>query len=276
LNESLVSFGCERHLTGVLLQPGQPSSTVGVLLFNSGVIHRVGAHRLNVKWARALGADGHLSLRFDLSGQGDSLMPQRPLPRAQQVQDDLRHAVDELGRAGARRVVIIGICSAAMHGLAAAQRDERIGGLLMIDGHAYPTWRTPWYYHWRRISARGVADNWRAAWRSLVAARQVRAAEQADAGDADPVAQPTREAFAESLRLLARRGVSVRMIYTATWSRFYSYPAQFQDVFGAEPFARQVEVLFAPHVDHTLTPLAAQAEVTALARAWLREAALQA
>jgi hypothetical protein len=275
LSETLLSFGREGHLRGVLLSPTQPASGAGVLLFNSGVIHRIGPHRLNVKWARALAGDGHASLRFDLSGQGDSLMPLRPLTRSEQVLDDLRCAVDELQRAGAQRVVVIGICSAAMHGLAAAQCDERIAGLLMIDGHAYPTRRTPWHYYWQRIRARSAAENWRIARMTLGTTRKASPAVQADAGENDPVAQPTREAFAEALERLTARGVSVRMIYTATWARFYSYRGQFNDVFGAEPFARRIQVLHAPHVDHTLTPLAAQAEVTALARDWLREVAGQ-
>ncbi|MGA8008355.1 MAG: alpha/beta hydrolase, partial [Thiomonas sp.] len=62
----------------------------GVLLFNAGVIHRVGAHRVNVKLARALAADGIATLRCDLHGMGDSLRADGRLSYKDQVVADLR------------------------------------------------------------------------------------------------------------------------------------------------------------------------------------------
>jgi hypothetical protein len=273
--ESLLNFGSEGQLSGVLTRPpqGVSPSQVGVLLFNAGVVHRIGPHRLNVKWARALSQDGHVSLRMDLSGQGDSQMPEQPKPRQQQVLDDLRHGVDQLVAAGAEQVAVIGICSAAMHGLAAAGQDPRIAGLLMIDGHAFPTRWTTLHYHWRRARARGwwasAGLAW-AAWRAGQATSGVPSHAAEASVEVDPIAQPSRESFARSLQALTARGLAIRMIYTATWSRFYSYARQFHDVFGREPFASKVQVQFMPEVDHTLTTQASQAESLQAVRRWMR------
>jgi hypothetical protein len=84
LDESTLCFGAEQSLIGVLARPGEAlgPARVGCLLLNVGVNHRIGPRRLNVKLARALAGLGIPSLRFDLSGVGDS--------RASAAQNDFR------------------------------------------------------------------------------------------------------------------------------------------------------------------------------------------
>ena len=67
-------FGRSQHLVGVLSTPTVVSAAAppGIVLVNSGIIHRIGANRVYVRLARALAVCGSASLRFDLSGIGDS------------------------------------------------------------------------------------------------------------------------------------------------------------------------------------------------------------
>ncbi|MFT3954888.1 MAG: alpha/beta hydrolase [Piscinibacter sp.] len=130
--ELAVSFGPGKHLSGTLALPdelgGRP---VGFIMLNAGVIHRIGPHRFNVRLARALADQGWPSLRFDLAGQGDSDNAPQVQAFERQIVADLRAAMDHLGRtAGVERFVIAGICSGAHRGLAVAQEDERVIGLV--------------------------------------------------------------------------------------------------------------------------------------------------
>ena len=99
MRETTSTFGAQGDLLGTITFPEAGRSApppFGVLLFNAGVIHRVGAHRVNVKLARAFAADGVATLRFDLHGMGDSLRADGRLSYKEQVVADLRAAMDLL------------------------------------------------------------------------------------------------------------------------------------------------------------------------------------
>ena len=69
-----ILFGPEHRLLGVLTRPvGSLQAGIACLMFNFGVTHRTGPRRIQVKLARRLAQQGVASLRFDLSGLGDSL-----------------------------------------------------------------------------------------------------------------------------------------------------------------------------------------------------------
>src|SRR5688572_23958863 len=122
------------------------------IMLNSGLLHRVGPHRLYVELARALAAQGIPSLRFDFSGIGDSG------PRTDQVQarlaavDETREAMDLLHeRIGSRSFVLVGVCSGADAAFRTAARDHRVVGTVMIDGLPYRSWRFFLRHYLRRL-----------------------------------------------------------------------------------------------------------------------------
>ena len=140
---SLVQLGAEGHLVGTLVQPTGPSAAVGVLFVNAGVIHRIGPHRIHVKIGRVLAQDGVPSLRLDLTGLGDSGRAGGTDGMLAQVRRDIRAALDLLAeRTGLSRFVIIGICSGAEYGYQYALDDERVAGLVMVDGYSFGNRRT--------------------------------------------------------------------------------------------------------------------------------------
>lgn len=275
MNEIPMLFGDERHLVGTLTLPARsPSEPMGVLLFNAGVIHRIGPHRINVKLARHLASLGFPCLRFDLSGQGDSRASSSAAPYCEQSVADLRAAMDQLERtAGVHRFAIVGICSGADHGLACALADPRIAGLWMLDGYAYPTRKTRWLLYRRKFEQRGLLSS--ASWllqrvaalpgRVLAALRP--RGEPAQVADYGRNVPPPAE-FARSLQTIVDRGVDVFMMYSGSLLNTYNYPEQFTDVFGTHPFARVVRCQFQPEIDHTVTPLSAQRKLLELVGQW--------
>ena len=271
MNEMVVTFGEDSHLVGTLTEPETPNE-IGFLLLNAGVLHRVGPHRFNVKLARFLSRKGHTVLRFDLSGQGDSLLPRQQRPYHQQAVVDILAAMDDVSaRTGVRRFVIAGICSGANNGLNAALQDERVAGLVMIDGHAYPNWRTFVLYYAGRLFSRSPADVIRTAVSKLRrGAAEKRRLAQATAQAADtPYAK--REAYAQSMQMLVDRGTRVFILYTNSWSRQYNHASQLSDVFGKWSFVKHVRCQFAREFDHTFTLLESQHTVADWISLWSAE-----
>ncbi len=118
LTETACRFGDDEVLFGVHTQPStQQGKLPTVVLFNSGVAHRVGPNRLYVELARNLAAVGFATFRCDIEGIGDSVLrgPGRenhPYPdtAARDAEITLRFITERFGTHG---MVVMGLCSGA-------------------------------------------------------------------------------------------------------------------------------------------------------------------
>src|ERR1700754_2059370 len=74
IHDQVVMIGARNSMVGLVTQPVdyEPSDRPVFVILNSGIIHRVGHHRMYVSLARMLARAGYQVLRFDLSGIGDS------------------------------------------------------------------------------------------------------------------------------------------------------------------------------------------------------------
>ncbi|MEO8904973.1 MAG: alpha/beta fold hydrolase [Polyangiaceae bacterium] len=128
---------------GILTEPAVPSDQTGtaVLLLNIGANHHIGSNRMYVHMARAWAAQGFQILRMDFSGMGDS-------PAQAGKENDVysnrsmaetRSAIDFMLAQGARRVVLMGLCSGAYVAYHTAIADPRVSGIVMIN---------PLTFHW--------------------------------------------------------------------------------------------------------------------------------
>lgn len=291
-------FGDDGRLVGLVTRPQLGAGPVGVVLVNAGVIHRVGPHRSAVKLARALAPDGFTVLRFDLSGVGDS----RPATAARsfhtQAVEDIRDAMDLLHRQyQVREIVLFGICSGAVHALATALADDRVSGLVMVDGHAYPTWKTPLATAWAlartlppgALARKLLRQATRWLGRRPAAGRTVDEPPRlmADAPLAGAAGTPTgldeqhpppgapldRTAFRRVMQALVARGTRVYLIYSGSVREAYGYAGQMRDTYGHHSFLRHVQLDFIPTLDHTLTTLDGQRTIERAVRHWLGQAA---
>jgi pimeloyl-ACP methyl ester carboxylesterase len=135
VRERVVTFGPDRGLVGVLCEPGAPpeEATPLVLIPNSGIVHHVGIWRLHTRAARRLAAAGFPSLRFDLSGIGDSEPPAEALSIGDVVIRDLTAAADYVRSQGKGRIVVMGLCSGGRDALELAALDPAVVGTVAID-----------------------------------------------------------------------------------------------------------------------------------------------
>jgi pimeloyl-ACP methyl ester carboxylesterase len=139
LIEEPVGFGPERALVGIVSAPSRDAgSSVGVILLNAGLVHRVGPNRSHVALARRLAAGGCTTLRFDFSGIGDSPPRQDAVPFETFAITETADAMRRLESSrGIERFVLFGLCSGADVALQAAYRDERVVGAVLVNPSVY-------------------------------------------------------------------------------------------------------------------------------------------
>jgi len=108
-----------------------------IILFNTGTEYHIGPHRLYVRLAREWAARGHLVLRFDLGGIGDS----EPPPDAEgnvaypgQMLDDACEAIAFVRKEWPRRrVIVAGLCSGGWLAFLAAREGLEVDGIVSIN-----------------------------------------------------------------------------------------------------------------------------------------------
>lgn len=255
--EKIAAFGPEGALSGVLALPTQQEpGAPGLALFNAGIVHRVGPHRLNVKIARALAARGVASLRFDLSGLGDSRPAESGADLHSRTMADIHAALDELGKtAGAQRFALAGLCSGADNAYRAALLDRRIKGLALIDPYAYESRRAKI----ERAAAKALdPKRWKSALARVISTDKVRNERATRPEQESSRPHPPAAEFGADLKRLTDRGVDILILYTRFVEGRLTRPEHFFETFAGLDFGGRLTVEVDRAGDHTHTALAAQ------------------
>lgn len=135
--EHPVRFGPGNRLAGVVCEPsGMDRPSRAVVFANAGRDYHIGWGRSTVRQARALAQAGVASLRFDISGVGDS----RPedgqegevLYSARQCAD-LRAAIDATAAIGVETVGLVGRCSGGWAAFTVALDDPRVDAVALLN-----------------------------------------------------------------------------------------------------------------------------------------------
>jgi pimeloyl-ACP methyl ester carboxylesterase len=155
LEEQAALLGARRSLVGIVARPQTSvrSEDPAIVILNTGIVHRVGHHRMYVTLSRRLAAAGRVVVRFDLSGVGDS-PPRSDAPTlVLAALADIREVLDSLEWARhASRFILIGLCSGADHAVLYANGDPRVVGLVLMDPTLPPTPRYYLHYVLQRLS----------------------------------------------------------------------------------------------------------------------------
>lgn len=275
MKQQAVTFGENDALVGVLSTPANAKQNAPVvLLTNAGVLPRQGPHRMNVRIARALAEEGISSLRFDLSGHGDSLSIGNPAGICAQSVLDLKSAMDWIEKTTSpSNFLVFGICSGAVNAYNVALADERVAGVMMFDGYWY---RSRWTTLVRDLK-RAMRAGWRE--RAAVIARRIvpqktqkEPSVPEEAADLlssnNPFGNPPLASFADAMQRLVDRGTNVFLVYGGSVIDHYSYARQFKDVFGSYAFFPHVRCEYHPNLDHTFISRHAQNQMVALSCGW--------
>lgn len=276
IREQVYLLGPGRSLVGIVTEQGTPGGRPGlpaIVLLNAGIIHRIGPGRMSVLLARHLAALGHVVLRFDLSGVGDSRPRADGLAPVEGALADIREAIDWLAQARqVERVVLVGLCSGADHALLYAGRDPRVVGLVLLDPS---TPRTRLYYV-RHYGPRLLRPK---SWYNLFAGRNARvrrlaASLSGEEGEAVPsgpnLQSPQVRAILESAyRDALALGTHFLVALTSGAEDRHNYRDQVRDAFARVPFGDRLRTEYLRGVDHTFSTEAQRARLFRLVTEWV-------
>jgi pimeloyl-ACP methyl ester carboxylesterase len=138
--ETIVRFGADGHLVGVMCEPKVQRRGATVLLLGAGGDAHTGWARGAVEAARLLARDGIASFRMDATDVGDASGPLSGEPVRlydERHVDDAMAGFDWLIARGFGPVLPVGRCSGAFAAFNAAVRDERIADLILVNQLRY-------------------------------------------------------------------------------------------------------------------------------------------
>jgi alpha-beta hydrolase superfamily lysophospholipase len=227
----------DAYLRGFETKPATGTPTRGVILLNAGAVGHIGPNRLYVELARMLAARGDRVLRVDLSGIGDS----EPRPGAEENVVYSEHALGDVAacvawmrKQGVQHVAVAGLCSGAYHALKAAIAGQPIDTVVAInpltfhyvpgmplDFAAFRVTADAQRYaksarsteSWKKL-LRGDVDVGRVA--KIVMTRARQAAEHRGKDVLRRLRVPLKDDLGTDLLALARRGVAMRFIFSAS------------------------------------------------------------
>jgi hypothetical protein len=257
-----------------------------VLLLNAGLLRHAGPHRLHVNLARRLARAGLTSLRFDLSRIGDSGSRSDKLARDESVVQETREAMDFMADAyGAKSFVLFGLCAGADQAVRTALVDERVAGVVLVDGYAYRTRKFMLQHYSDRVmrprSWWNVLSFQHPGYSRLTSL--FRRGSTPD-GHAPPTTPPTpvvagprlgvyqrppREVAEERLSTLVERGCRLHLAYTP--SRHFNREAQVDEMFPSLAGSDLVRVKYFEHANHMFTLLGNQYALIERVESWLLE-----
>jgi len=135
--ETPVVFRDDAPLFGVLCRPDTPrKGRPGIIFMNTEAVAQAGTNRIWVSMARRFAADGFTSLRFDISGVGDSpgrteTAGRRPVMK--EACADVGSAIGWLQTQGCSTITLVGFCWGAQLACNVALEDDRIARLILIN-----------------------------------------------------------------------------------------------------------------------------------------------
>lgn len=280
--EETVILGAENHLVATLTPANRadadPPRCVAILS-NSGVIPRIGPHRMNVRLARRFADMGIPSIRFDMSGLGDSRRSSGSLPVEQQWVADTRAVMDTAqAHFGCDRFFMVGLCSGAEVAHLVALEDRRMRAAVLWDWCAYPTLqsrlRTALYKLRRaglRTALRKLLARALPAFRSL--GQEVGRAEDRAVNFSQ---SPVRGDYARSIQTLVDDGVELLFAYGGGEPEWFNHRGQFRAMFGGYRFVDKVAFTYLEMCDHLITRREAQQMFTQMVVQWLEQRVLPA
>jgi pimeloyl-ACP methyl ester carboxylesterase len=254
--EQAVLLGESRSLVGIVTRPRAPyrSDAPAIVILNTGIVHRVGHHRMYVSLSRVLAKAGRTVVRFDFSGIGDSKARNNRLPALSASLAEIREVLDSVQHSHqVSQAILIGLCSGADHAALYAHTDPRVVGLVLLDPTMPPTAR--YYFHYLKQRLRNL-QNWvsivsgRSGLLRLMSAHLLSSVRpQSDLKDLNLLNLQFSSHLAKCYQAAAARGIKMLSVFTSVSTR-HTYEKQMFDAFPEASAHRALRLEFFPDSDH--------------------------
>jgi alpha-beta hydrolase superfamily lysophospholipase len=270
--EQAVMIGRPQALVCVVSTPAtaERARSPAVVFINTGIVHRVGDHRMYVTLARQLANAGHLALRFDLSGIGDSGRRAHAMNPEAAALEDIREVVDwAAAKFNLNEFVVVGLCSGSDIALRYGPTDRRVVGLVLLDPQIPPTARYYINYVRERIRrprswltfASGRGPIWGGV-ATLITSMWSREKEPIKLGSPADLEHQYRTSLANGIHLfVALTGGEL------AWRQ--TYREQLLDAFPSVPFADKLRLEYFPTSDHTFSSAEDRSRLNDMIEGWL-------
>jgi alpha-beta hydrolase superfamily lysophospholipase len=281
--EEPVRIGAAPQMVGILTTPARADAAgdrPAILMINTGIAHRADKFRKNVLLARCLARQGHVVLRFDLSGIGDSDRRNDSLHPVERARDDVLEAVAFLKeRHGQRRIVLLGLCSGADIALVAGGADPHVVGVILLDPSIPPTTRSYLRFLAKRLVR--VGSLWNAALhprrfignlRQLGTGIAVTEAAVVTVSLRDPA---VKQFLSDRFSDLVAAGNRIMVVVTSDQQNDY-YRTQLLDAFPDVAFGDLLTLRALPGCDHLFTTARSRKELFAMVTDWCDQTAFRA
>ena len=275
IQESPVAFGDRQALSGILLEPRRPFREVAMLFLNAGIVHRVGPNRCHVSLARSLAEHGIASLRFDLSGLGESEPASTDLGYNERVLGEVRSAMSLLAeRLGIRKVALFGICSGADSGLSIARVEPRVVGAILAEVYSADS---PSFAFRQKVARVLYARTWGRALRDPITIARGLARPWAGASISTgiPAVEPSQDSPGElrgwkdvvrDIQAVVGDSRRILLVYSKNDISYYNFRHLLSRHLVEGPFLR---VAVISGTNHTFAPRAAHEKLTQVTVDWM-------
>jgi len=269
--ERVLSFGKHQDQVGILTLPDAvpQDDRPALVMWNVGVNHRVGPFRVYVDLAREAARLGFVAFRFDASGMGDSEVRRESVSDTEREDKDVQDALDVVTRrTGKQRFVIVGFCSSVDACHRVSVKDERVVGVVHVEGYSYAT-----DSYRRRLPLKVLS---RERWRRRLAQQREKLLAKLRGQRAEAPAEavfkrdyPTWDKFRADLATLTGRGVSMHLAYVGSDTTF-NHAGQFFEMYGSPALKQDlIDVAYYPKADHTFFDVTERTALLGNLTAWL-------
>jgi pimeloyl-ACP methyl ester carboxylesterase len=273
--EQAVLLGERGSLVSVIARPRLPGNPdlPGIVILNTGIVHRVGHHRMYVKLSRKLATGGRTVVRFDQSGLGDSSARTDHLPPLAAGLADIKEVLDALEKScQVSRFILTGLCSGADQAVLYGHTDLRVVGLVIMDPTIPPTPR--YYLHYILRNLRQLRN-----WISFMSGRSglLRMASahlRNRMWPPDRARPPTLQSLqfspylAHCYAATAARGMKILAAFTELSPR-HTYRRQILDAFPEVSAGGSLQLQYFPESDHLFSAPSDRARLFRVIDSWL-------
>jgi pimeloyl-ACP methyl ester carboxylesterase len=273
--EQAVLLGESRSLVGIVTRPRAScrSDAPAIVILNTGIVHRVGHHRMYVSLSRVLAKAGRTVVRFDFSGIGDSKPRENRLPALMASLAEIEEVLDSVQKTHqVSKVILVGLCSGADHAALYAHTDSRVVGLVLMDPTMPPTAR--YYFHYLKQRLRNLR-NWisvitgRSGLLRLMSAHLLsNVRQQSDLKDLNLQNLQFSSYLAKCYRAAAARNIRMLSVFTSVSAR-HTYERQMLDAFPEASSLGAVRLEFFPNSDHLFSTDAERTRLYRVITDWL-------